>query len=209
MDLNDPATMKSISKIMAQPSVSQPLKNLYRGEPMALGITQIGIGIMEILFGLVILMTETGHSYEEAIAHIRTPYWTGIPYIISGSLSVVVAKKPEVPLVKGMLGMNIVSALTAGIAIAAFSISLVLTPYYVKCNGNGYTACHSNELIYMARVLVMFNVLEFLITIVSAAFGCASLCRSAYSEKTIVVFQNTEQGTPPAVLAPVKGYEVL
>ncbi|XP_015270380.1 PREDICTED: membrane-spanning 4-domains subfamily A member 4A-like [Gekko japonicus] len=215
MDLNNPATLESISNSIIRPSVSRPLKNLYRGEPMALGITQIGIGIVVIAFGLVIVMAEGTLEYHYGEIHIRTPYWTGILYIISGSLSVVVAKKPEISLVKGMLGMNVVSAVAAGIAIVILSISVAHISYYSECDGYYNTEmppeiCHEvitipyTQMRYMAAVLLTFTILEFLITIITAAFGCAGLCRNSYSETTVVIFQNTARGTPPAVLTPVK-----
>ncbi|XP_060114571.1 membrane-spanning 4-domains subfamily A member 15-like [Heteronotia binoei] len=219
MDLNDPATLESISRI-TRPSVPRPLKKLYRGEPLALGITQISIGVLEIAFGLVIVVAEQANRYSYGDSHILTPYWTGIPYIISGSLSVVVAKKPKIPLLKGMLGMNIVSAVAAGIGIVIHSISVAHGRYYARCYRYGqpdvppeicqeYIIIPYAQMRYMAAVLLVFTILEFLITITTAAFGCASLCRNTYSETTVVIFQNTDQGTSPAVLAPVKEDEVL
>ncbi|XP_015265741.1 PREDICTED: membrane-spanning 4-domains subfamily A member 15-like [Gekko japonicus] len=199
MDLKSPATLEPISNSTIQPSVPRPLKTLYRGEPMALGITQIGIGIMEIAFGLVITMTEQINKFEYGEAHLATPYWTGI-------------------LVKGMLGMNVVSAMAAGVAIAIVTISLIFTSHLSPCDGsydsNTPIMCQEStrvlsvQLHYVSTVLVLFTALEFLIAIVTASFGCASLCRSTYSETTVVIFQNTAQGTPPAVLTPVKEDEV-
>ncbi|KAL8220184.1 UNVERIFIED_CONTAM: hypothetical protein K2H54_040214 [Gekko kuhli] len=181
-------------------------------------ITQIGIGVLETAFGLVITMTEQISQFQDGLAHLATPYWMGILYIISGSLSVVIAKKPEIPLVKVMLGMNVVSAMAAGIAVAIVTISLMFARYYSPCNGyydsDTPVTCQesprilSAQLRYMSLVLLMFTVLEFLIAIVTAAFGCASLCRNTYSETTIVMFQNTAEGTPPAVPTPIKEDEV-
>ncbi|KAL8220182.1 UNVERIFIED_CONTAM: hypothetical protein K2H54_040183 [Gekko kuhli] len=219
MDLNNPETLESISNSIIRPSVLRPLKKLYRGEPMALGITQIGIGVLEIAFGLVIAMAEEANKHHYGDAHILTPYWTGILYIISGSLSVAVAKKPEISLVKGMLGMNVVSAVAAGVAIVILSLSVAHTRYYARCGGYYNEEippeiCHEvltipyTQMHYMAAVLLTFSILEFLIAIITAAFGCSGLCRSTYSETTVVIFQNTAQGTPPAVLTPVKEDEV-
>ncbi|XP_060114568.1 membrane-spanning 4-domains subfamily A member 4D-like [Heteronotia binoei] len=193
MDLNDPVTLESISKSITWPSTPWPLKKLYRSEPMALGITQISIGILEIAFGLVIFLAEQTNVHHHGESHILTPYWTGILYIISGSLSVAVAKKPETRVVIGMLSMNVVSAVVAGVAIVILSISVAHRIYYLRCD-EYYNSdippeiCQEYVIPYVemrntSAVLLVFTILEFLITIITAAFGCASLCRNTYSER--------------------------
>ncbi|XP_054855761.1 membrane-spanning 4-domains subfamily A member 15-like [Eublepharis macularius] len=216
MDLSNPATLASISSSITRPSMPRPLKNLYKGEPMALGITQILIGILEIAFGLVIVIADRDHFPH---THIVNPYWTGIPYIISGSLSVAAAKDSKLSVVKGMLGMNVVSAVAAGIGIVILSVYVAYPRYHYMCDSY-YTEhvpeeiCHEAIIIphavmfNMSVILLVFTILEFVIAITGAAFGCASICRNAYSETTVVVFQNTDQGAPPAFPGPAKVDEV-
>nr|XP_056703264.1 membrane-spanning 4-domains subfamily A member 4A-like [Euleptes europaea] len=210
----DLTSLDSISKSIIWPSSPRDLKKLYRGEPMALGITQILIGILELAFGIVRAMARNSTRIYLHVSHIITPYWMGIPYIISGSLSVAVAKNTKIPLVKGMLAMNVVSSVAAGIGIILLSFSVSERGRYM-CNSY-YTSsippeiCHEiitipeTQLHHMSAVLLAFTVLEFLITITTAAFGCASLCRNSFSETTVVIFQNAGQGSPPAVLTPIK-----
>ncbi|XP_048355603.1 membrane-spanning 4-domains subfamily A member 4A-like isoform X2 [Sphaerodactylus townsendi] len=177
MDLKDPATLASISNSMIRSPVPRPLKTLYRGEPMALG------------------------------------------FIISGSLSVAAAKDPKVPLVKGMLAMNVVSSVAAGIAIVIFSISLEHIYYfYYRCTSyylstmppdicHEYITIPQNLMHAISAVLLTVTVLEFLISITTAAFGCATMCRNAYSETTVVIFQKTDEGITPASALPRQMYE--
>ncbi|XP_053254327.1 membrane-spanning 4-domains subfamily A member 4A-like isoform X2 [Podarcis raffonei] len=102
-------------------SVPKSVKKFYRGEPLALGITQILLGITHIAFGAVFnLMDDHRGSY---IA-IEQPLWAGILYIISGSLSVAAARNPKVPMVKGMLGMNVVSSVAASVGIMSLCFQL-------------------------------------------------------------------------------------
>nr|XP_056703267.1 membrane-spanning 4-domains subfamily A member 4A-like [Euleptes europaea] len=216
MDLSSPATLDSISKSIIRPSAPRELKKLYKGEPMALGITQILIGILEFAFGLVRVMAAYSNLYYHYASHFETPYWTGILYIISGSLSVAVAKNPKIPLVKGMLAMNVVSSVAAGIGIIFLSSSVADSIYYYHMCNSYHTSsippdiCHEyidipgHQIHAISAVLLAFTVLEFLIAITTAAFGCGSLCRNSFSETTIVIFQNADQGAPPAVLTPVK-----
>ncbi|XP_048357042.1 membrane-spanning 4-domains subfamily A member 4A-like [Sphaerodactylus townsendi] len=213
MDLKDPATLASTSNSLIQPSLPRPLKKLYRSEPMALGITQILIGILEISFGLVVTMAESADSYFNSGAHYATPYWLGILYIISGSPSVVAAKRPKVPLVKGMLAMNVVSSVAAGTAIVIHFITIFHPIYYIGCQSYRHRdmppdICHElvaipyNIMYGVLAILLAVTVLEFLISITSAAFGCATVCRNAYSETTVVIFQKTDEGITPASALP-------
>nr|XP_056703265.1 membrane-spanning 4-domains subfamily A member 4A-like [Euleptes europaea] len=213
MDLRSSEALKSFSSSNGAPSASRSLKKFYRGEPMALGITQLFIGILEIAFGLVISLVS---SQNFIYILLQTPHWTGILYIISGSLSVAAARKPRMPLVKGSLAMNIVSAVAAGIGMVISSISMTFQRppgrYYSSCDyyhndTKIIQACHEyrtvpyHTLYNIVALLLTLTVLEFVIAIVSAAFGCASVCRNTYSETTIVIFQNTAEASPPPLPA--------
>ncbi|XP_061452983.1 membrane-spanning 4-domains subfamily A member 15-like isoform X2 [Rhineura floridana] len=102
-------------------SVPKAVKKFYRGQPLALGITQILIGMMQIAFGIPISIAAV---YRIDYFAVMVPYWTGILYIISGSLSVAAARNPKMPIVKGMLGMNVVSTVAAGIGIIFLSFAV-------------------------------------------------------------------------------------
>ncbi|XP_054855763.1 membrane-spanning 4-domains subfamily A member 15-like isoform X2 [Eublepharis macularius] len=209
MALQSFGTFESFSTGKVAPSMSRPLKRFYKGEPMALGITQLLTGVLEIAFGTVLSLLNSHHF--DAI-DCQTPHWTGIMYIISGSLSVAAAKNPKILLVKGALAMNIISAVAAGIAIVIFSFSMTdQGPTGKAASGCGYgsndtaviQACHEATTIpyaimyNTAAVLFMLTIVEFVIAIISAAFGCASVCRDSYSETTIVIYQNTAETSPP------------
>nr|XP_056702376.1 membrane-spanning 4-domains subfamily A member 15-like [Euleptes europaea] len=217
MDLRDSTTLESISMNVIPPPVPQPVKTLYRGEPMALGITQILIGIFEFTFGLVRAMAAYGIHYYSPDHHITTPYWMGILYIISGSLSVAVARNPKVSLVKFMLGMNVVSSVGAGTGIILLSISIAHSRYYYMCDPyytrsvpteicREFITIPVNQMQSISAVLLAFTILEFFITITTAAFGCTSLCRNSFSETTVVIYQYAPQEDLPASL-PAKGKE--
>ncbi|XP_062996678.1 membrane-spanning 4-domains subfamily A member 15-like [Elgaria multicarinata webbii] len=160
------------------PSTLKPMKNFYLGEPLALGITQILIGIIGIAFGIMmdIAIPDAYHSYYLLI---KTPYWTGILYIISGSVSVKASKTPKMPWVKGMLGMNVVSTVAAAVGIVIASLSFDV---YYGPEGPIITAIES--------VVFIFTIVEFGISISTAAFGCKTVCRDTYAETIVVVYQN-------------------
>ncbi|KAL7981168.1 hypothetical protein Chor_005402 [Crotalus horridus] len=79
-----------------QTDLPVPLKKFYQGEPLALGITQIFIGIIGMIFGILL---DIMNDYFITYSVIKIAYWSGILYIISGSLAVAAARNPKIPLV--------------------------------------------------------------------------------------------------------------
>ncbi|XP_053122707.1 membrane-spanning 4-domains subfamily A member 4D-like [Hemicordylus capensis] len=180
----------------------RPLKKFYSGEPLALGVTQILVGIIEMLFGVFLNIVDS--DFEIPYLVVMTPYWTGVMYIISGSLSVAAAKNPKLSLVKGMLAMNVVSAVAAGIGIVFLSISQDI-PYYriddmctrphPDMDTVDPVCVKTQHVVYktvmgMLAVLLVFTFLEFCISIAQAAFGCKNVCRESYTQTVVVVYQN-------------------
>ncbi|XP_033013995.1 membrane-spanning 4-domains subfamily A member 4A-like [Lacerta agilis] len=203
------------SSVEASPSLQGPLKKFYAGEPLALGITQILIGITGMAFGLV--MNVASNDFLLYV-NIMTPYWTGVPYLISGSLSVAAASNPKKPLVKSMLGLNVVSAIASGLGIIILSSSLAIS-------GLGFNArywcrnldtklarrCYETKVIPenilsgMMAVHLAFTILEFCISISTAAFGCKTVCLKTHTETVVVVYQNTILGSANAANLPASG----
>ncbi|XP_053254319.1 membrane-spanning 4-domains subfamily A member 4A-like [Podarcis raffonei] len=203
------------SSVGASPSLQRPLKKFYAGEPLALGITQILIGITGMAFGLVMNVASNDFLLY---AVIMTPYWTGIPYLISGSLSVAAASNPKKPLVKSMLGLNVVSAIAAGLGIIILSSSLAISGlgsharYW--CRNLDTKLAHrcyetkvipENILSGMMAVHLAFTILEFCISISTAAFGCKTVCLKTHTETVVVVYQNTILDSANAANLPASG----
>ncbi|XP_015265742.1 PREDICTED: membrane-spanning 4-domains subfamily A member 15-like [Gekko japonicus] len=188
-----------------RPSKSGPLKRFYKGEPLALGITQILIGILLMAFGIMINFL--GGSYRPPYTQLRIPCWTGPLFIVSGSLSVAAAKNPKIPLVKGMLGVNVASAVAAGIGLLFFATSMdEFLPWAHRwdrgcsnLNRETYKLCYeANVIIWniesgVMMILLVFTIIELGLAITTAAFGCATVCRDTYNEQVVVIYQNTAQ----------------
>ncbi|KAL7981186.1 hypothetical protein Chor_005420 [Crotalus horridus] len=123
-------------------------------------------------------------------------------YIISGSLAVAAARNPKIPLVKGMLAMNVISSIAAGIGIICLFVTLSYNlVFYVRhlCNHDDTEAkekCYEtmmssfNILNGIIIILTVFTFLEFCITISIASFGCKMLCRNAFPETVVIIYQN-------------------
>ncbi|XP_076871947.1 membrane-spanning 4-domains subfamily A member 4A-like [Brachyhypopomus gauderio] len=162
---------------------SQPgrFEKFLKVQPKALGIVQIMIGITTILFGIVTTF------YAVVISVISgCVYWCSVTYIIAGSLTVAAENKRHICLLKGSLGMNVVSAVFSGTAIILFSADFVL----LQCD-RAYWQCQmfisrSNGI---SGVLLLFSLLQFIISICISAFGCRATC---CDESTMLLIPNPQ-----------------
>ncbi|KAG8143310.1 hypothetical protein E2320_000564, partial [Naja naja] len=151
-------------------------------------ITQILIGIIGIVFGILLNFIDNDDSTYFLL--IKIPYWVGILHVISGSLTVAAARNPKIPLVKGMLAMNAISAITAGLGI--IFLSFPVSPFLPFDIGNNCNSLHydtkekCDEIQNISKGILIFlivlAILEFCISISLASFGCKVLCRDPFTE---------------------------
>lgn len=180
----------------ANPAKLQPLEKFYKGEPLALGITQILVGAVQLAVGVMMAMVSFSSWTLALSAHV--PIWSGLLYIISGALSVAAAKNPKIQLVKGSLGMNIISSVLAGCAIILYLISLTESRHQNICYWYPETCITYKVTTACIAVLLLFTFLEFFVSISTAAFGCKTICRNSYSEVSVVIYQNMVPPDDPA-----------
>ncbi|XP_034770808.2 membrane-spanning 4-domains subfamily A member 4A-like isoform X1 [Acipenser ruthenus] len=146
------------------------MQTFLRGQPKALGVVQIMIGIVSLLFGPVLMNADT----VEGI--IGLPFWTGVWYIISGSLAVAAENTRRRGLVKACLGMNVVSSVFAGFGIILYSISVTILSFRISPPYNQLLIDVDHMTLGIVAVLLVLNILEMCIAIATSAFGCKSEC---------------------------------
>ncbi|KAM4845173.1 membrane-spanning 4-domains subfamily A member 12 [Thomomys bottae] len=169
-------------------------------EGKALGAIQIIMGLMHIGFGSVLfllLFSTTDIWGFVSIASIGGyPFWGGLSFIISGALSVSASKEFSPCLVKGSIGMNIVSSILAIIGIILFLVDLVINKYYhiqdfwALISGRGITS-----------LLLIFSILEIGIASATAHFGCRAVAktnRPALAIPNMYAANPMTQSLPPA-----------
>ncbi|XP_077094313.1 uncharacterized protein LOC143746389 [Siphateles boraxobius] len=80
--------------------------------------------IRVVVFFLGVLLTINDYNYPAILVYSGITYWGSCIFIIAGSLSVAGQDKLHPSVVKASLGMNVFSAITAGLAILLMSIQL-------------------------------------------------------------------------------------
>nr|XP_033776658.1 membrane-spanning 4-domains subfamily A member 4A-like [Geotrypetes seraphini] len=180
--------------------VPDALRKFFKGEPKALGVTQILIGLMQFILGIVLASATSALSSISTI--IGLLFWGSIFFTISGSLSVASKNKRNMRLVKSSMVMNILSSIVAFIGIIALSIDLSLSYYdYYSCYYNnepqsGYTCQRIKNALTTAihgieGVLLVLMLLEFCISISTSAFGCKAVCCNSNSNmQSVIIVQN-------------------
>ncbi|KAG7327017.1 hypothetical protein KOW79_010418 [Hemibagrus wyckioides] len=126
-----------------------------KGEPKALGTVQIIIGIITLLFGIVLAFFS---GWISCIALCES-----LVFISSGALSVASATQQNPCMVKATLGMNVFSAVVAGLDIILFSLDMLIGILFHVFSG----------------VLLVFFLLEFIISICTSVFACKATSCSA------------------------------
>ncbi|XP_047630077.1 membrane-spanning 4-domains subfamily A member 8-like [Phacochoerus africanus] len=177
----------------------------FVGQPPAQGTLKEGkaLGAIQILIGLFhwglgsIMGTVFVRGYLAISFYGGFPFWAGIWFIVSGSLSVTAEKQPRSScLLNSSLGFNILSAIFSLVGICLFTAELVITPSFLRTDHHFSPLWNVVTGIVISSVLLIFSLLEFCIACASAHFGCQLVC---YQPKTVgMVVPNIYVANPVA-----------
>ncbi|XP_059405175.1 membrane-spanning 4-domains subfamily A member 8-like [Carassius carassius] len=144
------------------------LKRFFKVQPKALGTVQIMNG--GIVFILGVILTSSVYNYSAILDHSGINYWGSLIYISAGSLSVAAQNKHHPCVVKASLGINVFSAITAGIAIHLMGIQLALIS---MDHPSLYVEYFTMRI---TGILMVFTIPQFIISIYISAFACKAAC---------------------------------
>ncbi|XP_070284197.1 membrane-spanning 4-domains subfamily A member 8-like [Myotis yumanensis] len=174
------------------PVYTQPDQRSFK-DGKVLGAIQILIGLIHIGLG-IIMGTIISGGYTAISFYGGYPFWGGILFTISGSLSVASENLPRSPcLLNGSLGLNIVSAICSMVGISLFITDLIINPLYYYYP-NYYLYWGVSPGVATSAVLFIFSLLEFCIACTSAHFGCKLLRHSHNSGPMVfqTIYTNPE-----------------
>ncbi|XP_023612154.1 membrane-spanning 4-domains subfamily A member 8-like isoform X1 [Myotis lucifugus] len=164
---------------------SAPMQPAQRSlkEAKVLGAIQILIGLIHIGLG-IILGTILPGGYTAISFYGGYPFWGGILFIISGSLSVTSEQLPRSScLLKGSMGLSIASAICSLVGIMLFITDMAINNLH-----SSFSSCPCSGMVSevtTSTVLFIFSLLEFCIACTSAHFGC-KLFHYSHNNGTVV-----------------------
>ncbi|XP_012884451.1 PREDICTED: membrane-spanning 4-domains subfamily A member 12 [Dipodomys ordii] len=175
---------------------------LFRGSQFAQGNVQMAIqiiiGVMHIGFGTILgLLAITDSNNLLGFASLTFlsgyPFWGGLCFIISGSLSVSASKEFSPCLIKGSLGMNIVSSIFTIFGIILFLVDLIIN----GVDNQAFSAVLSGKGI--SSMLLIFSILEICIACTTAHFAKQAITntnRSALAIPNMYAANPVTQSSP-------------
>ncbi|XP_077177211.1 membrane-spanning 4-domains subfamily A member 8-like isoform X2 [Paroedura picta] len=156
-------------------------------ESRTLGAVQVIIGLIHIGFGGVsTLLCNTYIHYAPLTTYGAYPFWGGLFFIVSGSLSVSADRHRNICLVQSSVGMNITSAV-----ISLIGAILYISEMIINVLDLDYSLTESIGFA-LSILLLAFTLLEFCITVSTSHFGCQATCCT--NDVTIVVVPYTVIG---------------
>lgn len=163
--------------------LSQRSLTFRKGQPKALGVVQIMIGVVMLTFGLAMVFYHLSLGVLSGIF-----VWGSLIYISAGSVAVAAETQLSLCLINASLALNIIASIVSGTGIILYALDAIIwnhryddDPYYF---------------IGFSIVLALFQALEFYVSIISAGLTCKATCKCCGVEPQVVI--QTVEG----VLAP-------
>lgn len=155
-------------------------------EGRVLGALQILLGLVHI--GLGIILGTIPQMYYTAVSFYGGyPFWGGIMFLITGSLTVSSDNLPSSSCLRnGSLGLNIVSAIFSLVGIALFIADLSINVKYINSNYYPYYDMFGISGAAISGVLFIFSLLEFSIACTCAHFGCQLIHDSQNTRAAVI-----------------------
>ncbi|XP_047548502.1 membrane-spanning 4-domains subfamily A member 4A-like isoform X2 [Lutra lutra] len=167
------------------------LKTFLKGEPQILGVAQILIGLMKVcLFAIGLRFHSSDFSHWCYSLAMDSGYliWGSLFFFVSGAVSIAAGRNMTLNLIKGSLGVNILSAVVGGVGIILSTVELTVVHGLEK-------SCLILRALEIG--LLVLSLLEVSIAISLSVFGCKVTC---FVTQVVVIQPNNDK--VPSVMAP-------
>ncbi|XP_027001807.1 transmembrane protein 176 [Tachysurus fulvidraco] len=142
-------------------------KRIQKGEPKSMGISQVMLGFMIISYSVPLLSSE----FTEVVT-FGVPWWSGISFVIAGTVALIMEKHSSVSLVFICLVLTLFAAVISVIAIIIYMVDIVKHPQ-TTCQRNTVPKCgveyHLTRLSVEIKSILMS--LSMVQTGIASAFG--------------------------------------
>ncbi|XP_011611926.2 membrane-spanning 4-domains subfamily A member 4A-like [Takifugu rubripes] len=164
-------TMMVVTRVqpVTMPAIAVGNHAFIKGYPLALGATQIMIGVVILLSGIVMVVSPATIAVYSGIF-----VWGALLYIVAGSLTVAAGKYDSRCLVNGALAVSIVTTVIS--LTAAILHGLDTAGILSHCSN--YSMCYQYMTLSQgfSGILAVFNLLMLAVSITVAGFACNATC---------------------------------
>ncbi|KAM9398571.1 membrane-spanning 4-domains subfamily A member 12-like isoform 1-T1 [Salvelinus alpinus] len=115
-------------------------ESIQKGEPKALGVSQVMIGVMVMSYSIPLLSTE----FTEVVT-FGVPWWSGLSFIAAGVVAIVMEKQSSMKLLGVCMVVTLVAILVSLLALIFYFIDLHNNPE-TPCNHSLAPATHYIQL---------------------------------------------------------------
>ncbi|CAK8672355.1 uncharacterized protein LOC143465947 [Clavelina lepadiformis] len=186
--------------VMAPAIINNPpnmeIGRKYAGLYNKLGITQIVLAVLSMVFQIILLALAV--TYYDSYAYLSSGLWAGVFFMVSGILGVISAKKPIYNIIVAALTMTIFSALAAA---SMFGIELAAAIYFSyggPCSPYDWNCFYYTTPIGLHSMQTVFSFTAFVIAIIHSVYCCAptSCCSSSGQQQQQVIITSTGYSGP-------------
>ncbi|CAO2584763.1 High affinity immunoglobulin epsilon receptor subunit beta [Lemmus lemmus] len=120
-------SIKALPETPAPPPPPQTWQAVLKKDLEFLGVTQILVGVMCLCLGTVVCSALPISEFDdEVLLSYRAgyPFWGAVLFVLSGFLTVRSERKNTLYLVRGSLGANIISSVTAAVGVILLTLNL-------------------------------------------------------------------------------------
>ncbi|XP_034341910.1 high affinity immunoglobulin epsilon receptor subunit beta [Arvicanthis niloticus] len=135
IELLEASPAKALPEKPAPPPPQLTWQTFLKKELEFLGVTQILVGLVCFCFGTIVCsVLHISDFDDEVLLLYRTgyPFWGAVLFVLSGFLSLMSERRNTLYLVRGSLGANIISSITAGIGIVILILNLSNNSAYMN-----------------------------------------------------------------------------